>query len=626
MISGYMGNVPWIDLSTGKIELLTLDDQTTRDFIGGYGIGARLIYEKQKGGVDPLGSENIFGFYAGPLTGTRAIVGSRFTVMGKSPLTGTWGDANCGGSFGPKMKFAGVDGFFVVGKSDRPVYLLIEDGRCSIKDASQLWGRDTTETEDALKAVHGSNVGVACIGPAGEALSLIAAVMHDKARAAARCGVGTIMGSKKLKAVVVKGNAKVRVAHEEMLKEVNKRHRAGLKDFPATKLLSRFGTTHETEECIISGDAPLKNWSGGYPEDFSNAKALSGESLTRYEIKKYGCWGCPVACGGYSEVPDGPYAVVGHRPEYETCISLGALCLNDNLESVIKANDICNRLGLDTISAGATIAFAIECYEKGLISVADTDGLELTWGNHSSIVELLERMGRREGFGDVLADGSRIASERIGKGSSEFAMHIQGQEVAMHDAKLIPGMAITYQYNDAPGRHTLGCEDWKRPGMPTEELKWNEYSGRAKDHQRYAAYRYVTDCAGLCYFSMYFYKAPEMVDYIRAVTGWEYGMEETALDGERIMTMRHLFNIREGQNPRCWVSPGRTVGQPPLENGALKGVTLDLELMAKEYYDLLGWDFESSIPSRGVLKKLGLARVHDAWGEGRNADIVSNTK
>ena len=445
-------------------------------------------------------------------------------------------------------------------------------------------------------------------------MSLIAAIIHDKGRAAARSGVGAIMGSKKLKAVVVKGNVKVPVANEAMLEQLRKRHMKGMKDFPRNEILSRLGTGNETEECIMTGDTPLKNWAGTYPEDFSNAKALSAESVLRYKVKKYGCWRCPVACGGYCDVPDGPYTVKGHMPEYETVAAFGALCLNDNLESVIKANHLCNLLGLDTISAGATIAFAIECYEKGLISKADTDGLELTWGNHSSIIGLLERMGRRKGFGNVLADGSRIAAERIGGGASEFAMHIQGQEVAMHDGKLIPGMAITYQYNDAPGKHTLSCEDWKRPGMPTEERKWDEYSGRAKDHQRYAAYRYVTDCAGLCYFSMYFYNAPEMVDYMRAVTGWEYGMEETALDGERIMTMRHLFNLREGQNPRLWVPPGRTVGRPPLEKGPLIGVTLDMELMAREYYDLLGWDFESSVPTPRVLKKLGLARVHNAWG------------
>ncbi len=618
MSGGYMGRVPWVDLDTGRIQTEDVDEKVRKDFIGGYGIGARLLYERQKAHTDPLSPEAIFGFYAGPLTGTRAVIGSRFTVMGKSPLTGTWGDANCGGFFGPHMKFAGIDGVFFQGASSTPVYLLVEEGKASLHDASGLWGKTTGETEALLAKTHGDDIAVACIGPSGEMLSLISSVIHDGGRVAGRSGVGAIMGSKQLKAVVVKGRQTVQVADEARLRDLYTKHIRGLKEFPVTAAMSKWGTSNEMEGAIISGDAPVKNWGGSYPADFSDAQALNGDNVIRYQLKKYACWRCPVACGGRCKVPSGPYAMEGHKPEYETLGAFGPLLLNASLESIFKANEICNMMGIDTISAGATIAFAIECFENGLITRGDTDGLELRWGDPAVMIRLLEKMCAREGFGAILADGTKAAAERIGAGADKFAMHIQGQEIAMHDGKLYPGLATSYHYNATPGRHTLACEDWKRPGMPPEKRERYQFAGRGVDHLHIVAHRHVIDCTGLCYYSTYYYDAREMIDYISAVTGWDYSVEQHYVDGERIATMRNLFNIREGQNMRAWKSPGRTVGAPPLTEGPLKDVSLDMEQMAKDYYEVLGWDILTSMPRRETLERLGLDHIVDSWG-GANA-------
>jgi aldehyde:ferredoxin oxidoreductase len=387
-----------------------------------------------------------------------------------------------------------------------------------------------------------------------------------------------------------------------------------MKDFPVAAAMRQWGTNNETEGAIVSGDAPIKNWGGSYPEDFSNAEALNGDNVIKYQEKRYGCRHCPAPCGGHCKVPDGPYAMEGHKPEYETVSVFGNNLLNDNLESIFKANELCNQYGIDTISVGATIGFAMDCYEKGIISKADTDGIELTWGNHQAIVQMTEKICKGEGFGEVLSNGSKIAAEKIGGGSEEYAIQIGGQELPMHDGKLYPGLATQYQYNSTPGRHTQACEDWGRIGIHREDRKFTDYAGRGKDHLVYAAHRTIVDCEGLCYYSTYYYNAPDITEYMTAVTGWDYTMDNCTLDGERVMTLRSLFNLREGINPREWKLPGRSIGEPALKAGPLKGVTLDMETMAKDFYDVLGWDINTSVPSRESLERLGLDEVYDKFG------------
>ncbi|MFC2028256.1 aldehyde ferredoxin oxidoreductase family protein, partial [Chloroflexota bacterium] len=472
MANGNMGKVLFVDLTTNHIDEEVLGEDVYRHFLGGYGLGVKVLYERMKPGIDPLGPENILGFITGPLTGTGAISSGRFTVVAKSPLTGMWGDANCGGKFGVHLKRTGYDAIFFSGKSERPVYLYIDNGQAEIRDAADLWGKDTYDTERAIKAKLYDKVEVACIGPSGEKLSLISCVITDMGRAAGRSGLGAVMGSKNLKAVVVKGTQKVQLADRDELNRLNKTIKQATDkrpslllrimkkammpmlpflarrkisfDYPSevvAGMLSAYGTCAGTAASAAMQDSPIKNWAGGQ-KDFpmSRAAKLSDDSVIRHEKAKYGCHGCPIKCGGIIEQKNGPYALKeeSHKPEYETLSSFGSLCLNDNLESVILANDICNRKGLDTISAGAVIAFAIECYEEGILTREDT-GVELKWGDHEGMIALLRLLGKREGFGDILADGVKAAASKIGKGSERFAIHVGGQELPMHDPKFTPG-------------------------------------------------------------------------------------------------------------------------------------------------------------------------------------------
>ena len=475
MARGYMGKISFVDLSSGEIRTEGLDEKLCRSFIGGYGIGARIVFSRQRAGVDPLGPENTLGFMTGPLTGTDFPFGGRYTVfVGKSPLTGGWGDANSGGDFGPYLKFSGYDGVLFTGVSKKPVYLLIKEGRAELREANHLWGKDTAETEDILKSELGKEARVACIGPAGEKRSLISCVINNTGRAAARSGVGAVMGSKRLKAVVVIGAAPVPVADGQKARELRKEY---LGRFGETaNLFKRYGSSGITAQFVETGECPVKNWSGVGSRDLPNAGLISDESVINLQERKYGCYRCPISCGGHMKAGTGEYRYPAgaHKPEYETLGAFGGMCLNDHLESIIMANDLCNRYGIDTISAGATIAFAMECYEKGIISKEDTDGIELTWGNHQALVAMTEKMGKREGIGDILADGVKGAAEKIGKGAERYAIHIHGQEPAMHDPRNTPSFATVYQSDPTPGRHMQGsCAHFEM--MSVEEFEFPHF-------------------------------------------------------------------------------------------------------------------------------------------------------
>ncbi|MFC1998971.1 aldehyde ferredoxin oxidoreductase family protein [Chloroflexota bacterium] len=462
MYKGVMGKILLVNLSIGEINVEEPKEELYRDFLGGYGLGARVLFSRQKAKVDPLGPDNMIGFVSGVLTGTPAPLATRYMVVAKSPLTGGWADANSGGDFGPYLKFAGYDAVFFSGASEKPVYLSIDNGKAELKDASSLWGKDTVQTEDTLKDELGKDIRIACIGPSGEAMSLISCIVNEKGRVAGRAGLGAVMGSKKLKAVVVQGKMKVEVANEEEVARLRKESLETIKGSAfAQRMQKAGGTSAFTDGMIMRGEAPVKNWAGAGPIDFPEAEKLSGALVLERMQKKYGCWRCPVACGGIMKEGVGEYKYPAgtHKPEYETEGAFGSMCLNTNLESIIMASDICNRYGFDTISAGATVAFAMECYENGLITKEDTGGIELTWGNHEAIVKITEQMGKREGFGAVLADGSKVAAEKIGKGAEQYTVHVDGQEPAMHDPKNSPRFATGYMMDAAPGRHTQSGTD-----------------------------------------------------------------------------------------------------------------------------------------------------------------------
>ncbi len=595
MLGGYMGKLLFVDLSKGEIKEEAPDENLYRDFMGGYGLGARIIYSRQPGGVDALGHESILGFVTGPLTGMRGMVmAPRFTVVGKSPLTGGWGDANSGGYFGPYLKFAGYDAVFFSGISPKPVYLFIDNGQAELRDAGHLWGRDSRETDEGLKSELGGNVAVACIGPAGEKLSLISSIMHDIGSAAARSGLGAVMGSKRLKAVAARGTMEVPIPDKEKVTRVSKEF-LGQYMGDYYERFKRWGTCGDNANAALNGDSPVKNWAGAGVVDFPNAKAIGGDAMIALQERKHGCLWCPIRCKGVMKAGSGrefTYEAGSHKPEYETSAAFGMLLLNDNLESIVKANDICNRYGLDTISTGATIAFAVECYENGIISKEDTGGIELGWGRSQAIVAMIEKMAKREGFGAVLADGVKRAAERIGKGAERYAIHCGGQELAMHDPRLMSIFATAYECDSAPGRHTSGAMD-----------------------AMYSSVMRIMDTSGMCMLQWTSAPQMDMAKIISAALGREVSMQDLMKIGERISHIRQAFNAREGIDPQSRrMSSGRPIGAPPLGAGPTANVTVDAEGMRVKYFEGMGWDPKTGKPSRERLVAVELDDVaQDLW-------------
>jgi len=603
MVNGYMGKILWVDLSTGKIKEETPEEKLYKDFIGGYGLGAKILYDRMKPGADPLGPDNILGLVTGVLTGTPAVSGARYVAVGKSPLTGGWGDANSGGYFGPYLKFAGYDAVFFEGISEKPVYLLINNGKAELKDASEFWGKNTYETEDALKAEYGKDTHVSCIGPAGEMVSLISCIITKRGAAAGRSGLGAVMGSKKLKAVAVTGNMEVPIADKAAADALRKEQTQVLLNPPPgpmqemNKMMPKYGTTSMTDQNAHSGDTPVKNWGGAGVTDLPDVSGLAKEAATHNRKKAEPCWHCPISCQASLYAGEGEYKYPEdtRRIEYETQGSFGTLCLNTNAESLNMCNHLCNSYGLDTISGGCVIAFAIECYENGILTREDTDGIELTWGNHRAIVAMTEKMCKREGLGAILADGVKIAAEKIGKGAEKYAVHIGGQELGMHDPKhgQFPGNTASARYHmDAtPGRHTA-----------------NFGPSSFNSH--------VVNAAGLCIFSSFGAPGPRnfMLEFINAVTGWNLSMDEMLKAGERIANIRQAFNLREGINPLDWAVHPRIVGDPPLEEGPLAGVSTDHDAQVYWALGALDWDRVTTKPSRKKLLELGLDDIaEDLW-------------
>ena len=609
-VSGTMGKILMVDLSSGTISVETPSDEVYLKYLGGYGLGAYYLYKLQKAGVDALGPESHLGFFTGVLTGTPALSGNRYFVVGKSPKTGTWGDANSGGTFGPIMKAAGFDGVIFRGISAKPVYLLLDHGRAELLPADAWWGLDTNDLEDQVKQQYGKQTGVACIGPAGERMSLLAAVINDKGRAAGRSGLGAVMGSKRLKAVVALGDAPVALADPDGMKQAVAAYRDGMKQQGMFKVLNQYGTAGITAGACASGDTPVKNW-GGAPEDFPGVKSISDDEVLSIQEKKYACWRCAIACGGETAVGDGPFKSHNHKPEYETLGAFGTMCLNDNLASINRCNEICNRQGLDTISTACTVAFAVECYENGIVTDKDTGGVALKWGNADAIVEITRQIGDGEGFGKVLADGAKSAAERIGRGAAQYAMHIGGEEVPMHDPRLNPGLATSYKMDATPGRHTqLGAwtaeAQFAPPGLITEPVDRYGVEGKGRMYQKVSAHHHAASSAGMCMFAWVCLPPECMPDLLTFVTGHKFTVDDVEKTGNRIAALRIGFNLREGVRNVDIKIPDRILGKPPLAKGPLSGVTVDVDRQVHDYLEAMGWDVRTGVPRRDTLLSLGL--------------------
>ena len=569
----FNGKILNVNLNTCELVAEELPPDFFRRYFGGYGAGARLLFDRIPKGADPLGPDNVLGFMPGLLSGTP-FFGSRFQVVAKSPKTGGWGDANGGGDFGPWLKNAGWDGVLVSGISDKPVYLFIDDDKAELRDASDLWGLDAIETEAKLKERHGKKTSVACIGPAGEKISLMAGVCNDRGRLAARSGLGAVMGSKRLKAVAVVASRAEILAHD---KQVREKVRAALDAFakPLVEFFHNFGTPGHHGD--VGGNRGLADQELGRCRciDFPQGSELKGAAYAAKMDRPYGCWHCPVACGAESKDSDNPkypFPRHTHRAEYETMTSFGGMVLNADLDSLTYLNHLCNAQGLDTIAAGAVIAFAVECFENGVITKEDTDGIALRWGNTAGIIEMMEKVARREGFGDVLADGVRRAAAKIGPASEPFAMEIAGEELPMHDPKLTPDFLTTYKLDPTPARHTQ-WDPSPRPGWNAGERVADraQASGRGPFHKGASEYIHVVNSCGLCFFVTMCGPNDQIHEWINASTGWDMTLDEVRRVGERIANLRMAFEVREGNNPAQRKVPARLVGDPPIERRAARG-------------------------------------------------------
>jgi aldehyde:ferredoxin oxidoreductase len=645
MAHGYMGKVLMVNLTDATFEEQVIPDSVYEKFLSGAGLGGFILYNNIPADADPLGPDNILGFVSGLLTGTGSLFTGRWMVMGKSPLTGGYGEANCGGNFSPAIKRCGYDAIFFKGISEKPVYLYIKNGKPAIKDAGHLWGKDAIETEEMLIAelTDKRKPKVACIGPAGEKMSCISGVSNDLGRMAARSGLGAVMGSKKLKAVVLDSAQKIephnRLKIRELSEKCNKwvqfqpwfvngkglRILAALLRFLPLQtamdgmlwkfMLRKWGTIALNQYSVELGDSPIKNW-GGSNLDFKKEKsnAINPDTILESETSKYHCYSCPLGCGGICKgnFPNGET----HKPEYESIMALSGLCLNDNMDSVFTMNDILNRAGMDTISAGGTIAFAIECFERGILTTEDTDGLELTWGNTGAMLSLIDKMIERDGIGDILADGVKKASELIGKESDRFAIHAGGQELPMHDSRFDPGFAVHYAVEANPGRHTIGSQMYyemfrlwtKDKSLPRPWLiyrKTSKYKVTEKKAVEAAAcskFMNVLNSAGGCAFGAQIGtdRFP-IFEWLNAVTGWNKTPADYMEIGRRLQTMKQAFNIKHGIDPKSTKPNVRAVGQPPLTEGANKNRTVDIDQMIADYWRQFNWNTDTGKPPEEVM-------------------------
>jgi aldehyde:ferredoxin oxidoreductase len=598
---GWMGKILRVNLSNGNINLEKLNMEDAKLYIGGRGLGTKIFMDEVDPTVEPFSPENKLIFITGPLTGTLGASAGRYEVVAKAPLTGTIGASNSGGHFGPELKFAGYDGIIFEGKSEKPVYLYINNDNVELRSAEHLWGKTVFETTDDVLLETDPNARVACIGPAGEKLVLFATVMNDKHRAAGRSGLGAVMGSKNLKAVVVRGTGTVEVAKPLEFMAACKDARTKIKANPVTGVgLPTYGSQVLVNILNQSGALPTRNWRDGGV--FKDAEDISGEALTeKYLVKNKGCFACSIGCGRLTKIKDGKFKGSGEGPEYEAGWSFGADCGVKELDAVCKANFICNEYGLDPITLGSTIACAMELYDKGLITKDELGG-ELKFGNAEAVVNFTLKTAKREGFGDKLAEGSYRLAESYGR--SELSMSVKKQEMSAYDARAIQGIGLGFATSNRGACHVrgymispeiLGLPQKLDPLVTTDKPQWLII------FQDLTA---VVDSAGICLFTTFAIGLPEISEMIRTAIGYDYTDEEILMAGERIWNLEKLFNLKAGFTKADDTLPERLLKEP-LPEGPGKGMVVELDTMLGEYYSLRGWDKES-IPTEAKIKELSI--------------------
>ncbi|NFD18044.1 aldehyde ferredoxin oxidoreductase [Clostridium botulinum] len=598
---GYNGKILRIDLTNRNCTLEPLDEEKAKKFIGARGLGVKTLLEEIDPKIDPLSIENKLVIVTGPITGAPMPTSGRYMVVTKAPLTGTIAISNSGGKWGTELKNAGYDMIIVQGKSEVPVYVNIEDDKIEIKEAEHLWGKTSLETTKILCNENNERAKVLCIGPAGEKLSLMAAIMNDIDRAAGRGGVGAVMGSKNLKAIVVKGSGKVKVVNEEEAKKISLEKIKILREDPvAGGGLPTYGSAVLVNIINENGVHPVRNFQKSYTDE---ADKISGETLTEdCLVRKNPCYRCPIACGRWVKLDDGTEC---GGPEYETLWSFGSDCDVYDLNAINVANMLCNEYGLDTISAGATIAAAMELYEKGYIKDEDIkeDGLSLKWGDAEAVVGWTKKMALREGFGDKMADGSYRLCESYGV--PEFSMTVKKQELPAYDPRGIEGHCITYAVNKRGGCHIKGYMiSPEILGYP-EKLDRFSLEGKAAYAKIFHDLTAVIDSLGLCIFTTFGLGVQDYVDMYNVVVGGKLHNAESIMEaGDRIWTLEKLFNLEAGIDSSHDTLPKRLLKEP-IPEGPSKGCVHKLSELLPEYYAVRGWD-KNGIPTEDTLKKLGL--------------------
>ena len=616
MAGGYMGKILRVDLSKSKISEESPDPNLLKLFLGGSGLATKYLLDEVKKGTDPLGPENKLIFMTGPLTGTTSPSGGRYTVVAKSPLTGFWGQANSAGFWGVDFKRSGFDGIIFEGISPKPVYLVTDDGEAELRDAKDLWGKGVFETTRLIKEELGDEkFNVACIGIAGENRVRYASIMNDLHRAAGRCGMGTVMGSKRLKAVVARGTKKIEIADEEGLRSMIGKSLDLAKESFIKMSLETYGTAAVLDLVNIRGGFPTRNWQTGC---FPNVEKINGPAIVdKVLVDRKNCFACPIRCGRVSEVKTGPYAIKGEGPEYESIGALGGMCGIDNLEAITYAHILCDDYGLDTISTGSTIAFVMECFKRGMLTKSDTDGLELKFGDPDVMVALVHKIAKREGFGNLLAEGTKIVSEKIGKGTERFAMHTKGLELPAYDPRAAKITGLAFATANRGGCHITAYvqgptflsapmpilrEEDREPFDPfIEDPKLAKIVKNMED-----AFA-VFDSAGTCKFLGMILPADHWANMISTVTGWkEFDENEFRRTGERIYNLERVFSVREGLNRAHDTLPKRLL-EEPLPEGPAAGHVIHLDPLLDAYYEFRGWDKKTGHPTAEKLKELGIA-------------------
>ncbi len=600
---GYRGKILRVDLTDGSISHLDIDTELAKKFLGGAGYATRLLYDMVGPETDPLSPENPLIMMNGPFCGTMVPTGSKTSLCSKSPYTGILGYSTFGGHLGADLRFAGYDGLIVEGASKTPVYILVEDDKLTIKDAEHIWGKDTQETWDIVRTETGHrNAGVARIGIAGENLVKFASVIVDHQRAAGRTGLGAVMGSKKLKAIVAKGSdRKIPVANPEGLQSLCRALNEDKKDDPTFKMYSDLGTAGFVDMAtLMYGSLP----SGYYTVSEFDAYEISGTTLReRYLTGKKACFRCPIGCGRDIEIKEGKYATGKFAgPELEVTGTMGTLILNNNLEALAFASQKLDLLGMDTISAGTTVAFAYYLFQEGKIQSEDLDGIEPEWGDIDAALELLDKMANREGIGDVLAEGSAFFGKHFGV--ENLAAQVNGLEMPMHDPRAFSGMAIGYMTSPRGACH-MSADMYNVQMGQTNEAFGIESEDRFANEAEIAAklqnFRCITNSALICNFYPIF--ADEFLELLNLTTGWDYSLEYLEKTGERIFTLMRLFNIKMGYNPENERLPDIVL--KPME-GATEGHVPDTEAQLETWYNFRGWDRKTGTPTEKHLQELGL--------------------